>query len=173
MTKDKKLKNMNMKKIVLSTVFVVVSALLSMNINAQVKPTEEAIKNLKPYPEQLDSLERHVIYLEQKSDESLFEVELIVGKKMEVDCNRHRLMGNFQEETIQGWGYNYYIFDTEGHVMSTMMMCPGPKTEKFIQGESITVRYNSRLPLVIYLPQGYELRYKIWTAGEEQTAEKM
>lgn len=161
-----------MKQFTLSTVFIAVFALLSINMSAQVKPTEEALKNLKPYPEQLDSLERYVIYVDQQADESLFEVELIAGKKMEVDCNRHRLMGRFHEDVVDGWGYNYYVFETEGQVISTMMMCPAPKTEKFIQGESLTVRYNSRLPLVVYLPKGYELKYKIWTAGEEQSAEK-
>lgn len=161
-----------MKRITLTAVFVTLATLFSLNMNAQVKPTEEAVNNLKPYPEKLDSLERYVIYLEQKADESLFEVELIAGKTMEVDCNRHGLMGRFQEEVVDGWGYNYYVFDTEGHIFSTMMMCPGPKTEKFVQAESQTARYNSRLPLVVYLPKGYELKYKIWTAGEEQIAEK-
>lgn len=161
-----------MKRFTLLTTLVAVFALFSISINAQMKPTEEALNNLKPYPEKVDSLERYVIYLEQKADESLYEVELIAGKKMEVDCNRHRLMGQFQEETVSGWGYNYYVFETEGQVMSTMMMCPSPKTEKFIQAESTMTRYNSRLPIVVYLPEGYELKYKIWTAGEVEEAVK-
>lgn len=34
-------------------------------------------------------------------------------------------------------------------------------------------RYNSRLPVVVYVPQGYEVRYRLWktatpyTQGEE------
>lgn len=161
-----------MKRMTLATVFIAVLALFSMNISAQMKPTEEALVNLKPYPEKIDSLERYVIYLEPKADESLFEIELIAGKTMEVDCNRHGLMGRFVEDVVEGWGYNYYVFETEGHIFSTMMLCPGAKTEKFVQAESTTTRYNSRLPIVVYLPQGYELKYKIWTAGEEQIAEK-
>lgn len=159
-----------MKKI---TLFTIITAIfVSLNMSAQMNPTKEAMDNLKPYPEAIDSLERYVIYLDQQADESLFDIELIAGKTMEVDCNRHRLMGQFSQETVEGWGYNYYVFETEGQVMSTMMMCPAPKTMKFVSGESLSVRYNSRLPLVVYLPKGYELKYKVWTAGELQDAKK-
>lgn len=161
-----------MKKMNLLLVTIVTLMCTSLGLNAQMKPTEEALKNLKPYPETIDSLERYVIYVDQKDNERLFEVELTAGKTMEADCNNHRLIGSFTEETVQGWGYTYYVFETEGNVVSTMMMCPGAKTEKFISGESHAVRYNSRLPIVVYLPKGYELKYRIWTAGEEFEAEK-
>jgi serine protease inhibitor ecotin len=29
------------------------------------------------------------------------------------------------------------------------------------------LRYNSKLPLVVYEPSGFEVRYRIWAAGEE------
>lgn len=145
---------------------------LSVNIQAQsMKGTEEAQKNLKPYPETIDDLKRYVIYLDQKENEDLFEVELIAGKTMEVDCNRHRLMGNFRSDDVKGWGYTYYTFETDNQIVSTMMACPGPKTMKFVSGENMTVRYNSRLPIVVYLPENVELKYRIWSAGEEMTAE--
>lgn len=164
-----------MKRLSLLVSTLLLCFIMEINVNAQnnTNPTDEAIKNLKPYPEVLDSLERYVIYLDQKADESLFEVELIAGKKMMVDCNRHRLMGNFKEETLQGWGYNYYVFETNDQVLSTLMMCPeNTKTEKFVSGESVSVRYNSRLPIVVYLPKGTDLKYRIWTAGEEYSAGK-
>lgn len=162
-----------MKRIMLSTILAAVFMMFSTSMNAQ-KGTDEAIKNLKAYDKvQLDSMDRFVIYVDQKADESLFSVELIAGKTMEVDCNRHRLMGEFVQETVDGWGYNYYVFETEGHVASTMMACPdGKKTEKLITtAEGLDVRYNSRLPIVVYLPKGYELKYKIWSAGEIQSAD--
>ena len=161
-----------MKKVTLLTAAILAFVSMSFNLNAQTNPTEEAVKNLKPYPETIDSLERYVIFVDKQADESLFEVELVAGKVLEADCNNHRLIGSFTESTVQGWGYNYYVFETEGNIISTMMMCPGAKTEKFIAGESLSVRYNSRLPIVVYLPKGYELKYKIWTAGEEMKAER-
>lgn len=164
-----------MKRLSLLSSAMLLCFVMGISLNAQnkVKPTDEAIKNLKPYPEVIDSLERYVIYLDQKADESLFEIELIAGKKMMVDCNRHNLMGSFKKETLQGWGYDYYVFETNNHVASTMMMCAeNTKTEKFITGESISTRYNSRLPIVVYLPKGIELKYRIWTAGEEYIADR-
>lgn len=163
---------MNMKKITLSAALIALVALFSININAQVIPADEAVLNLKAYPEKIGDLQRYVIYVAPEENESLFEVELIAGKTMDVDCNNHRLMGQFQEEIVDGWGYSYFVFETDGNVASTMMMCFGEKTEKFIEGQSLTTRYNSRLPLVVYLPDGYELKYRIWTAGEAQNAEK-
>ena len=32
------------------------------------------------------------------------------------------------------------------------------------------IRYNSRLPIVVYAPEGVEIRYRIWSAGPETKA---
>ncbi|NDV69248.1 serine protease inhibitor ecotin [Dysgonomonas sp. 25] len=156
-----------MKKITLIAIFALTGILFSANISAQtVKATDEAIKNLKPYPEKMGDMERHVIFLEPRADESLYKIEIIAGMYKEVDCNRHTLAGAFNEGTVEGWGYSYYTFETNGQIASTMMMCHDPKTTKFVSGKGEVVRYNSRLPLVVYLPQGVELKYRVWTAGE-------
>lgn len=44
-----------------------------------------------------------------------------------------------------------------------------PRVARFIPlgGEPYIIRYNSKLPIVIYLPEGAEVRYRIWTASEE------
>ena len=44
-----------------------------------------------------------------------------------------------------------------------------PKKERFItlDGESKLIRYNSRLPLVVYVPKGVEVRYRIWKTDEK------
>ena len=34
-------------------------------------------------------------------------------------------------------------------------------------GEPELMRYNSRLPLVIYVPQGVEVRYRIWRGDDK------
>jgi ecotin len=43
-----------------------------------------------------------------------------------------------------------------------------PKVDRFITlgVEPQLLRYNSRLPLVIYVPKGVEVRYRIWR-GED------
>jgi len=44
-----------------------------------------------------------------------------------------------------------------------------PKVPRFVTlgGEPFLVRYNSRLPVAIYVPDGVEVRYRIWSAGAE------
>ena len=44
-----------------------------------------------------------------------------------------------------------------------------PKVHRFITigGEPYFIRYNSRLPIVVYAPEGVEVRYRIWKAGSE------
>jgi ecotin len=41
-----------------------------------------------------------------------------------------------------------------------------PQVRRFITlgGEPDLIRYNSRLPVVVYAPEGVEVRYRIWTA---------
>ena len=36
-----------------------------------------------------------------------------------------------------------------------------------VQGDGFLLRYNSRLPVVVYVPQGFDVRYRIWTAGAQ------
>lgn len=163
-----------MKKIGLSTMLIAMLMVFSSNISAQ-KGTEEAEKNLKAYDKVLigGGMERYVIYVDPKADESQLSIELIGGKTILADCNRHILMGKFEKHTVEGWGYDYYVFETKGNIASTMMACPNSsKTEKFVTAEGLNIRYNSRLPIVVYLPKEYGLNYRIWTAGENHKADK-
>jgi ecotin len=44
-----------------------------------------------------------------------------------------------------------------------------PKVNRFIRlgGEPYFIRYNSRLPIVVYVPEGVEVRYRIWSASTD------
>ncbi len=143
------------------------SSSLAQN-NTPKKDSSEDI--LAPFPRAEEGMVRHVIELEKKADESLYKVEIIPGKVMSVDCNIHRLMGSLTEQDLQGWGYTYYEFKSDGQTTSTMMACNKPKEDKFVSGETLTVRYNSKLPIVIYAPLGFDVKYRIWTANEEKNS---
>lgn len=43
------------------------------------------------------------------------------------------------------------------------------KVERFISlgGEPYLIRYNSQLPVVVYVPEEAEVHYRIWQAGQE------
>lgn len=127
---------------------------------------------LKPFPAAAEGYQRHVIDLPAQPNEADHKVELIAGKTMEVDCNRQRLGGQWQEKTVEGWGYGYYELEKVGPVVSTLMACPdGSRKQAFVpvDGGPMLVRYNSKLPLVIYAPAGVEVRYRIWSAAKDSS----
>lgn len=47
-----------------------------------------------------------------------------------------------------------------------------PKVDRFIRigGNPYLIRYNSRLPVVVYAPEGVEVRYRLWHAEPEEKA---
>ncbi|MDM1346883.1 ecotin [Myroides marinus] len=103
-------------------------------------------------------------------------IEFTVGKMMEVDgCNHFSLLGTLEQKDLQGWGYSYYVFNTKGDVVSTMMACPdAPKKHSFVSGQPELARYNGKLPIVVYVPEEYEVRFKIYTTdGDEYQASEV
>ncbi len=128
---------------------------------------------LQAFPEAREGEVRHVIKLPEMPDESLLRVELIVGREVETDPhNRYFFAGRLEEGTVEGWGYGFYRLDKLGPMAGTLMAVDpeAPKMTRFITlgGEPELVRYNSRLPLVVYLPEDAGLRYRVWAAGEIQ-----
>ena len=132
---------------------------------------------LKAFPKAKDGMERLVIEVPTKTraEEGGFKVELIPGKLMMTDgVNLVRLGAAIEERPLKGWGYTYYEITGSGLTMSTLMATPegSKQVEKYVQGTSILIRYNSRLPIVIYVPKGYEVRYRIWKADSAKKASK-
>ena len=161
-----------MKRTTLAALTLLMMSLcLSFASIANAQSKQERAKILEPYPAANDGMVRHVIYLSKKSDESKFKIEIVPGKVMSVDCNVHTLMGKLEEKDLQGWGYTYYEFTSDGKTASTMMACNKPNENRFVSSQSLIVRYNSKLPIVVYAPKGYEIRYRVWKAGKDQSSE--
>ncbi|MCH2174130.1 MAG: ecotin family protein [Lentisphaeria bacterium] len=138
----------------------------------------DASKELKAFPTAEGNMERLVIILPHKdrAEELNYEVELIPGKTLLVDgVNKTKVGLSLESHPLKGWGYTYYTMSGSAMVRSTMMAVPAgaPKVERFVEGSSLKVRYNSRLPIVVYAPKGTELKYRIWsTSTELKVAEK-
>ncbi|MCK9516756.1 MAG: ecotin family protein [Ottowia sp.] len=129
-------------------------------------PGPEVAQALQAFPPAEPGYRRHVIVLPPRNDEDQRRVELTGGKVMPVDCNVHGMDGQFNQQDVQGWGYTYWTLESEQQVRSTMMMCPdNRKHDAFVQTESVLIRYNSRLPVVVFVPEGLSLRWRIWEAG--------
>lgn len=127
---------------------------------------------MKAFPPAEPGVTRHVLTLPKQADESSYKVELIIGKTVKVDdSNRYFFGGELKAETIQGWGYTRYVVGKLGPMAGTLMAVDpdAPKVEKFVTMRSglDLIRYNSRLPVVVYAPEGVEVRYRIWSAPPE------
>ena len=134
----------------------------------------EAAQLLKSYPETMDNYDRYVIYLPKQENEEALRLEVIPGIMKEVDCNTHWLTGDFDTKEIEGMGYDYMVFESDGTVAATRMACPDNKlTEKFVAANGNFGRYNSQLPMVIFVPKGVEIKYNVWKANKNQVADKL
>lgn len=122
--------------------------------------------NIDMFPKAKEGFERHVVEVPKSHNDHDHRIELLIGKNMMVDCNHHSFSAEIKSVNLEGWGYGYLEVDKIQSGPITLMACPGPKMEKFIAIPDTLRRYNSRLPLVIYVPKGYEVRYRIWSADE-------
>jgi ecotin len=126
---------------------------------------------MKPYPPAEEGYKRMVIHLQPLTDEDSNKLELIIGKTIKVDCNRHWFGGQLIEKVAEGWGFPYFILKSVKGPASTLMACPPDQKEQeaFVQVRSNEglLRYNSKLPVVVYVPNDFEVHYRIWTAREE------
>ena len=151
-----------MKKVCLITALWVLAAALFLY----------AGDNMTAFPPAKKGMVRYVLQLPKQDDESAFKVELIAGKTVLVDeKNRYFFGGKIEEETIKGWGFPCYNVSKLGPMAGTLMAIDpnAPKVSRFITlgGQPYLIRYNSRLSIVVYAPEGVEVRYRIWSAGPE------
>lgn len=148
---------------------VILSLVAAMSLSACAQAVD-GLDKVAPYPKAKEDQVRHVIELENKDNESNYQVELIVGKELMVDCNRQWFGAELDKKDLEGWGYNYYVLSDLNGPMSTMMGCPDNiKKPAFVQaniGQDAFIRYNSKLPIVVYAPVGVDVKYRIWSAAD-------
>jgi ecotin len=148
-----------MKRVCTIVVLTILSAMFSV----------QAADNLKAFPPAEKGMVRHVLQLSKQNDESAFRIELIAGMTVQVDeANRYFFGGKIEEETIKSWGFPRYNIRKLGPMAGTLIGVDpnAPKVNRFVTlgGEPYLIRYNSRLPIVVYSPEGVEVRYRVWKA---------
>ena len=136
----------------------------SNQVIAQEKPDTQSPKtNLET--------KRFEVQLPKLTDEKDTKVEFFVGKIMPIDCNSHHLIGEIK--TKENGTQAYYEFETKGDVISTLMGCIDyPLKDEFVYAKSIVLDYNSRLPILFKIPDGFQIKYKVLTASAFQDAEE-
>jgi ecotin len=152
--------------------FLLLAFLATSSFAAEpVKRADDDSQWQKAYPAASQGMKRIVIHLDSQPDESAWKIELEVGKVMETDGVNHLGGGaKIEEKTLEGCGYTYFEAKAQGGIFSTKMAIrPGkPKVTRFVTMASTgPTRYNSRLPVVVYVPTDLEVRYRLWKVEPE------
>ncbi|MCA9069236.1 MAG: ecotin family protein [Planctomycetaceae bacterium] len=134
----------------------------------------EEHKYLKAFPAASEGMTRFVLELphKERDEEGAYRVELTVGKTIETDgVNKYFIGGTIEAQPLKGWGFTYYEVKKLGPVGSTRIGVPPgtPTVTKFVSGPKQMIAYNSRVPIVIYVPKGAEVQYRIFKAGETKS----
>lgn len=147
---------------------VMTAMLLLISATARGEDDSEAARYLKKaYPPAEKGMTRFAILLPKQDVEENFKVELIVGKKIMVDSvNRAFLGGSIEEVNIEGWGFSRYVVKEIGPAAQTLIGGGVPQ-ERFVTMQPLLIRYNSRLPVAVYVPEGAQVKYRIWSAPPE------
>ncbi|KNB60105.1 serine protease inhibitor ecotin [Chryseobacterium sp. Hurlbut01] len=146
----------------LKTISAVLMMLLVGNISAQKKTEKFEKLQIDMFPKAKEGYKQVFIQLPIAKNENDLKVEFFVGTEKMLDCNKHFLVGKVTTQDLQGWGYNYYDVESTGETGGTLMACPDQKkTKKFVSLQPEIVRYNSKLPLVFYVPKDLEVRYRV------------
>lgn len=136
----------------------------SMFMSAYSQPQDA----LQAFPKTYKNMTRYVIELPAKSREANLKIELQVGRMEETDMvNQYFLTGQLEKKVLEGWGLHYYVLQ-EGVLAQTRMADHSGKTKRrmVFLGKETLLNYNSRTPVVVYLPEGYQLSYRIWKAAK-------
>lgn len=148
---------------------------LSFTLYSNVGYAAEKKDPMSIWPKPESGYKQIVIKLPILENEELYRVELIPEKIMKTDCNHIMINGEIETKPLIGWGYEYYVLSKINEPASTRMACIPQKIESksiAIQTNLPFIDYNSKLPLVIYIPKNIDLSYRIWSAGLLQNAEK-
>ncbi len=117
---------------------------------------------IEMFPKAKEGYRQVYIQLPVAKNENDLKVEVFVGAEKMLDCNNYFLMGEMKTQDLQGWGYNYYEVESKGETGGTLMACLDKKlTKKFVTLKPEIIRYNSKLPLVFYVPKDIEVRYRV------------
>ncbi|GAB0156844.1 serine protease inhibitor ecotin [Chryseobacterium sp. Alg-005] len=143
---------------------VITGLVMLMGVNAFAQKKGEKFEKLQieMFPKAKEGYKQVYIQLPVAKNENDLKVEFFVGAEKMLDCNKHFLMGEVKTQDLQGWGYTYYDVESKGETGGTLMACPDQKlTKKFVTLQPQVVRYNSKLPLVFYVPKDLEVRYRV------------
>lgn len=145
-----------MKRVMFLLLTGLLTGLLSIAVSAD---------DMAPYATAEEGYLRLVIRLPPVDNEADYNVELRVGKPILIDCNRTNIEGRVEKLTAEDQAHSYYravITDSE---TTNLISCPPNSNNReeyvYASGEGFTQEYQQEQPMVIYVPEDYEVRYRI------------
>ena len=147
--------------------WTILSLLLAMGVVAQEKDK----KIQYPIPQEgWDKIEVALPAIKKGMGE--YRVEFTVGFEMETDlCNPYYLIGEWTEHEVKDTDLVYFIASTKGQVVKAMNECPNEKMKsQFVGLKSNSMLHNGGQSLVVYMPEGYQLRYRLWSVEKGWTS---
>jgi ecotin len=138
--------------------------------------------DLKPYPAPAPTERRWVIQLPAplptspdpalSSHPADVRVQLIVGRTLDLDCNRVSFSGRLRGQPVAGGDLRLIRVTDVTPLASTRMACPPeqPRRRAFVPmaGKPFVLPYDSTRPIVLYAPKDLELRWRLWRAERRQ-----
>jgi len=136
--------------------------------SASISP-DRSLSRVAPYPAAQAGYCRHIVYLPSAGNENDLLVEMSVGRTFARDDSPLAFRGRIEKRVLPDWGYEYYFVSNIEETPVPMMAFLEPdQTEAFVAvdfGRGLLQRYNSKLPIVIYTPDGFSVRYRLWWAA--------
>lgn len=143
-----------------------VLGVLALSISAHAN---KGVNDLNVYPPVKKDQNRNVIVLEPKENEDDYRVLITASIDGMQDCNTKSRSAKYTEKVVEGMQYPYYEVGKIGDVVTTLMGCSGvPKMGEIpinLSGNTI-LRYNSKLPIVVYASNGIKINSKIFKLEE-------
>jgi len=154
-----------------NTFTIIVAMLIALFIGSQSVSAQSVISKIDPkiFPEAQKGFKKMIIEVPHSDNDDNKIIQFYAGVWMEVDgCNTFNLIGSYEKKDLTGWGYEYWVFNTKGDIQSTMMSCPdAPLRNLFVKSAPQITDYNGRMPIVIYVPEKYDVQFKIFKAENE------
>lgn len=161
----------NMQRIIMNikNANIVLPLLFCLAFTASIVANDKT----KMFPKTETGYTKYIIDVPKTSNDFDHKVEVIIGQDVMSDCNTKTVIANIEHRVLQGWGYSYiYVTsDTKSTTASTKMRCREPKKKRFIQvrNKTLLMRYNSKLPIVVYVPNHLAVKYRIWSASSNSS----
>lgn len=143
-----------------------VLGVLALSISAHAN---KGVNDLNVYPPVKKDQNRNVIVLEPKENEEDYRVLITASIDGMQDCNTKSRSAKYTEKVVEGMQYPYYEVGKIGDVVTTLMGCSEmPQMGEIpinLSGNTI-LRYNSKLPIVVYASNGIKINSKIFKLEE-------